>query len=102
MAADPVSEPFKPDWRVHPGETLREVLEERHMSQTYLAWAVSMTPKHINRVIKGHNAISPVLAVRLEDALGAPSAEFWLRYQMAYDLHAAREAERKRLGLKGV
>lgn len=85
---------FKPDWRVHPGGTLRETLRERGMSQSYLAWATGYTQKHVNRVVKGHNAISATMAVRLEDVLGTPSAEFWMTYQMIYDLHAVREMER--------
>jgi HTH-type transcriptional regulator / antitoxin HigA len=87
---------FQPDWRVHPGETLAEALDERGITQTYLAWATGYSLKHVNRVIKGHHPINATMAVRLEDVLGAPSAEFWLRYQMAYDLHAAREAESAR------
>lgn len=81
---------FKPDWRVHPGETLRETLDERGMSQTYLAWATGYSQKHINQVVQGHIGISTEMALRLEDVLGT-SAEFWLRYQMTFDLHAARE-----------
>lgn len=89
----PACEGFKPDWRVHPGELLREILTERDISQTYLAWATGYSLKHINRTIQGHHAVTATMAVRLERELGAPSADFWLRAQMIFDLHAAREAE---------
>lgn len=84
---------FEPDWRVHPGELLQEILDERGMSQTYLAFATGYSQKHINQIVKGHVGIGTTVAVRLERELGQPDAEFWLRAQMAYDLHAAREAE---------
>ena len=87
------------DWRVHPGEVLEELLGERNISQTYLAWATGYSLKHVNRVIKGHNSISAPMAVGLEDVLGQPDAEFWLRLQMAYDLHVVRWAAR---GLSGL
>ena len=93
VATGSVSERFTPDWRVHPGELLQENLDERKMSQSYLAWATGYTQKHINRLVKGHVAITAMMAIRLERELGAPNAEFWMRFQMIYDLHAAREAE---------
>jgi addiction module HigA family antidote len=78
------------DWRVHPGEMLQEALDEREMSQSYLAWATGYTPKHINQICKGHVAISAPVAVALEAELEI-TAEFWLSVQMHYDLHLARE-----------
>ena len=87
-----VAWPFRPDWRVHPGETLRDVLGERGLKQTYVAWAMGYSLKHVNQVIQGHASITAAFAVRLEDAIGEPSAEFWMTLQMHYDLHAAREA----------
>lgn len=78
------------DWRVHPGETLQEALDEREMSQSYLAWATGYTPKHVNRICKGAAPITVDVALALEAELGI-SAEFWLTHQMHYDLHAARE-----------
>lgn len=90
------SDVFHPDWRNHPGETLRDVLAERGISQTYLAWAMDYTLKHVNRVIQGSASITATFAVRLENALGQPSAEFWMQRQVTYDLHAAREAESAR------
>ena len=44
------------------------------------------------RVLNGHAAISPEMAIRLEKA-GWSNAEFWLRRQIAYDLVQARRTE---------
>ena len=37
---------------IHPGETVKEVLEERKMSQEELALRTGYSPKHISEVIK--------------------------------------------------
>lgn len=81
---------FRPDWRVHPGETLQEALDERGMSQSYLSFATGYTPKHINQICRGKVPITTEVALALEAELEI-SAEFWLTYQMHYDLHLARE-----------
>ena len=46
----------------------------------------------LSRVLNGHAAISPEMAIRLEKA-GWSNAEFWLRLQAAYDLAQARQRE---------
>ena len=52
----------------------------------------------LSRVLNGHAAISPEMAIRLEKA-GWSSAEFWLRRQTAYDLAQARK-ERDRIDVQ--
>ena len=44
------------------------------------------------RVLNGHAAISPEMAIRLEKA-GWSNAEFWLRRQTTWDLVQARKNE---------
>ena len=46
----------------------------------------------LSRVLHGHAAISPEMAVRLEKA-GWSNAEFWLRRQANYDLAQVRRTE---------
>ena len=77
------------DWTVHPGETLREALEERDMSQSYLAWATGYTPKHINQIVQGRAGISAEAALRFERELDI-SARFWMHLQADYELDLAR------------
>ncbi len=81
--------PWRPDWRVHPGEILLDELRERQMRQVTLARLTGLSTKHINQIIKGHVGITPEVALRLEVALGA-SAETWCNLQQAYDLHLLR------------
>jgi len=46
----------------------------------------------LSRVLHGHAAISPEMAIRLEKA-GWSNADFWMRRQAAYDLAQARKNE---------
>ena len=43
----------------------------------------------LSRVLNGHAAVSPEMAIRLEKA-GWSNAEFWLRRQITFDLVLAR------------
>lgn len=81
---------FEPDWSVHPGETLREILETSGITQAGLAREMGVSQKHMNFVVQGKSRITVQFAVRLERALGAPTADFWMNLQTQHDLHEAR------------
>ena len=69
---------------IHPGETLKEVLEERNMTQLELSLRTGVSAKHISTVLSGEKNISVSFAKKLEYALGI-EAEFWMNLQTAYD-----------------
>ncbi|MDY2844200.1 MAG: HigA family addiction module antitoxin [Treponema sp.] len=69
---------------IHPGETLKEILEEREMSQQELALRAGVTPKHVSTVLNGEKNISVSFAKKLEYALNI-DAEFWMNLQTQYD-----------------
>jgi HTH-type transcriptional regulator/antitoxin HigA len=73
---------------IHPGETLKEVLEERGMSQKELALRTGVTEPHISSVINRQKAISIAFAKKLEYALGV-DASFWINLQANYDKELA-------------
>lgn len=80
----------------HPGETLREdVLPALGLSVSEAAAQLGVSRVTLSRVLHGRAAISVDLARRLELWLGGPeagpSAETWLRGQIAYDLWQARK-----------
>lgn len=84
----------------HPGETLREdVLPALELSVAEAARQLGVSRVALSRVLHGHAAISVDLARRLEawlrkpDGRG-PSAETWLRGQVAYDLWQAEHSGR--------
>lgn len=69
---------------IHPGETLKEVLEERNMSQHELSKRTGMSGKHISTVLSGEKGISVSFAKKLEYALSI-DADFWIRLQSEYE-----------------
>lgn len=85
---------------IHPGETLKEILEERGMSQKELSLRTGFSGKHISTVLNGEKNISVSFAKKLEYALNI-DAEFWMNLQNQYDkeliefdeLHSISEEE---------
>jgi addiction module HigA family antidote len=75
----------------HPGETLKEdILPALGITVTEAARQLGVTRTAFSRIINAKAAISPDMARRLELWLAqetkGPSAETWLRGQLAYDL----------------
>lgn len=83
---------FAPDWSIAPGETLKDVLDERDMSQSYLAFATGYSLKHINQIVNGHVRITAPMALALERELDI-SARFWMHRQADHDLFLAKGEE---------
>ena len=81
----------------YPGETLREdVLPALGLTVTQAAKELGINRETLSRVLNGKAGISVDLALRLEAWLDGPSAESWLRGQLAYDLwHAERQGQTK-------
>lgn len=74
----------------HPGETLREdVLPALGLTVTQAAAELGVNRVTLSRVLHGKAAVSIDLALRLEAWLDGPSAESWLKGQLAYDLWQA-------------
>jgi addiction module HigA family antidote len=76
----------------HPGETLREdILPELGLTVTQAATELGINRVTLSRVLNGKAGISIDLALRLEAWLDGPTAESWLRGQLAYDLWQAEQ-----------
>lgn len=73
----------------HPGQLIREELEEREMTQAKLAQHIGISPSLLNEVINGKRAVNTELALLLEAALGI-SAHIWLDLQADYNMHIAK------------
>jgi HTH-type transcriptional regulator/antitoxin HigA len=69
---------------IHPGETLKEILEDRQMSQKELAIRTDVTEPHVSSIVNCQKAISVSYAKKLEYALGI-DASFWVNLQANYD-----------------
>lgn len=73
----------------HPGQLIREELEEREMTQSKLAKQIGISPTLLNEVINGKRAVNTELALLLEAALGI-AAHIWLDLQTNYNMHVAK------------
>lgn len=70
----------------HPGEILQGLwLEPMGISVTEAARSLGISRKTLSKIVNGHGAITPEMAVRLEMVFGT-SAESWLGHQAAHDL----------------
>lgn len=77
----------------HPGlSILIDCLEPLGLTVTKASELLGVARHTLSRVLHGHAAISPEMAIRLEKA-GWSNADFWMRRQAAYDLAQARKHE---------
>lgn len=76
----------------HPGETLREdVLPALGLTVTQAAEELGINRVTLSRVLNGKAGISIDMALRLEAWLDGPTAENWLKGQLAFDLWLAEQ-----------
>ena len=68
---------------IPPGETIKELLEDRGISQKEFASRIGMSEKHISKLINGDVQLAMDMAKRLETVLG-PSVQFWCRLEAFY------------------
>lgn len=78
---------------IHPGEFLRETLDDMALTQAALADAIGVSPMRVSHVLKGDRPVTAELALRLGRALGQ-TPQYWLNLQSTYDLKVA-QAEMK-------
>ena len=76
---------------IHPGEFLRETLDELGLTQAAFANALDISPMRVSHLLKGDRPVTAELALRLGRALGQ-SPQYWLNLQTAYDLKVAQVA----------
>lgn len=81
---------------VHPGEFLREALEELALSQAGFAEAIGVSPMRVSHLIKGARPVTAELALLFGRAFGQ-TPQYWLNLQTDYDLKAVEKAMVKRL-----
>jgi addiction module HigA family antidote len=70
---------------VHPGEVLKDELDELGISQSALAGHIGVLPKTINEICRGKRGISAEMAWKLSRSLGA-SPNFWMNLQDNWEL----------------
>lgn len=77
---------------IHPGEFLRDILEDRSIPQSRLARHIGVEPGVINLICKGKRGISASMSKKLARALGT-DVELWVNLQSSYDLSQAEDPD---------
>lgn len=73
----------------HPGQLIRDELEERHLTQAKLAEQIGVSSSLLNEVINGKRSVNTELALLLEAALGI-SANMFLNLQAEYNMQVTK------------
>ena len=76
----------------HPGEFVKEEIEERGWSQEDLASILGCTPRLVSEIISGKRSISTATARGLGETF-ATGAQFWLNLDSAYQLHRLERSQ---------
>ena len=74
---------------IHPGEHLKEILQELGITQYRLAKTIGVPAIRIHEIVHGRRSITADTALRIGKALGM-TADYWLNLQHKYDLDVAR------------
>ena len=82
---------------IHPGEYLREILDDMALTQAALADALGVSAMRVSHLLKGDRPVTAELALRLGRAFGQ-SPQYWLNLQADYDLKIAKAAFKDSLG----
>lgn len=75
----------------HPGEILKEELEELSITPTELARQIDVPPGRLSKIINGKCAMTADTALRLGHWFQM-NPQFWMNLQAQYELVSAQEA----------
>jgi len=75
---------------VHPGEFLKEMLDELNISQAEFSRKIGLSAMRISHVIQGARPVTAEMALLFGKAFGQ-SAQYWINLQTAYDLKMAEK-----------
>jgi addiction module HigA family antidote len=75
---------------VHPGELLREILEELDITAYALAKSIGKAPIQVSRILAGKSSVTAPMARLIGASLGT-TAQYWVNLQAHYDLEVAKQ-----------
>jgi addiction module HigA family antidote len=76
---------------VHPGEILKETLDDLGLSMNQLAQQIHVPANRISAIVAGKRSITGETALRLARYFGT-TAGYWMNLQARFDLESARDA----------
>jgi addiction module HigA family antidote len=75
---------------IHPGEILKDELDELGISAAELARQIEVPANRVSQILAGRRAVTADTALRLARWFGT-SPELWMNLQQTYELDLARE-----------
>ena len=75
---------------VHPGEILKDELEELGVTPTAFAREIDVPPNRVSQIIAGKRSITGDTALRFGHWFGV-EPQFWMNLQTQFDLVAAEQ-----------
>ena len=81
---------------IHPGEFLKEMLEDLGTSQAELARAIGVSSMRVSHVVNGTRPVTAQLALLFGRVFGQ-SPQYWQNLQASYDLKTAERVMKDRL-----
>ena len=82
---------------IHPGEILKDELDELGISAAELARQIEVPPNRVSQILSGRRAVTADTALRLARWFGT-SAELWMNLQQTYELDLARQRVGEAIG----
>ena len=76
---------------IHPGEHVKEFMEDFGLTMNQLAKALHVPPNRITAIVKGTRGITAETAMRLARYFGT-SVQMWMNLQARYLIVIARDA----------
>jgi antitoxin HigA-1 len=81
---------------IHPGEFLREILEELGISQAAFARNLGVSTMRISHIVNGKRPVTAEMAL-LFGKIFKQTPQYWLNLQADYDLKSAEKALKPKL-----
>ena len=85
----------------HPGEVLKDEIEERGISQRQLAGSIGLSYSVVNEILNGRRPLTAKTALMFEAALDVP-ADSLMYLQTKYNMQTARKDSSVLDVLKGI
>ncbi len=76
---------------IHPGEHLKEFMDDFGLTMNQLAKAIRVSPNRVTAIVHGTRGITAETAMRLARYFGT-SVEMWMNLQARYEMEVARDA----------
>lgn len=74
---------FEHDWRVPPGETVREIMDSQNLLRGDVSAQLDLSLEDFDGLLNGSMPIDVSLALRLAEVLG-PKAPFWMKREQLF------------------